>query len=95
MNFEAMPILRMQIEGMKSAIVTHLGARGSELGEAMAEQVDKVIADYDWEGEVRRIVKATLTDKIQYYFKYGDGAKAVQDAVSEGFSAATITNSTK
>lgn len=29
------------------------------------------------------------SEKINYYFKFGDGAKAVEDAVVEGFNSAT------
>lgn len=89
MDYKAMPILRMEVEGMKAAILTHLGARGSELGDALSAEIDKAIAEYDWQGEVKRIVHAALSENINYYFKFGDGAKAVKDAVVEGFDAAT------
>lgn len=89
MDYKAMPILRMEVEGMKASILTHLGARGSELGEALSAEIDSAIANYDWQGEVKRIVHATLSEKIRYYFTFGEGAKAVQDAVVEGFDAST------
>jgi hypothetical protein len=89
MDYNAMPILRMEVEGVKAAILTYLGARGSELGDALSAEIDKAIAEYDWQGEVKRIVHATISEKINYYFKFGDGAKAVEDAVVEGFNSAT------
>ena len=89
MNSTAMPILRMEVEGMKAAIMSHLGIHGSELGEALSREVDKAIAEYDWLGEVKRITHAVLTDRIHSYFKYGEGAKAVEKAVAEGFDAVT------
>lgn len=89
MNYEAMPILRMEVEGMKAAIMTHLGVRGSELGQELSKAVDKAVAGFDWDGEVKRIVEASLRLKIESYFSYGGkGAKAVEAAVDEAFSAA-------
>jgi hypothetical protein len=89
MDFAAMPRLRMEIiEGLKASILTHLGAAGSELGQRLGEQVDLCIATYDWEGQVKRIVHQTLTDRIEYYFQYGEGRDAVVAAVNEGFESA-------
>ena len=89
MDYKAMPILRMEVEGMKAAILTHLGARGSELGDALSAEIDKAIAEYDWQGELKRIVHETLSQKIQEYFSWGEGAKAVRAAVENGFASAT------
>lgn len=89
MDYKAMPILRMEVEGMKASILTHLGAMGSELGDALSAEIDKAIANYDWQGEVTRIVHSALTEKITEYFSWGDGSKAVRAAVEDGFAAAT------
>ena len=87
MNYEAMPKIRLEVESMKASIIAHLGARGSELGEQLDAEITRAIDSYDWQGKVSSIVHAALDEKIASYFKYGDGAKAVEDAISEGFKA--------
>jgi hypothetical protein len=89
MNYEAMPRIRLEVEQMKSAIIFHLGVHGSELGELLDKEITGAINSYPWGSEVTRIVHTALKDKIEWYFKYGKGAKAVEEAVEEGFKAAT------
>ena len=85
MKLESVPTLRIETERMKSSILAHLGVVGSELGEALSVEIDKAVASYPWEEQVRTIVHATLTQEIDSYFKYGEGRDKVAMAVKEGF----------
>jgi len=73
---------------MKASILSHLGVHGSDLGKQLDAEITKAIESYDWQGQVSAIVHAALREKIENYFQYGEGAKAIQAAVSEGFASA-------
>ncbi|MGD2065599.1 MAG: hypothetical protein PVI43_00330 [Candidatus Bathyarchaeota archaeon] len=87
MNHEAMPLIRLEVEQMKSTILTHLGAHNSEMGEVLKVEIEKVIESYDWQGKVTEIVHTELTKQVADYFKYGQGHDLVKAAVTEGFDA--------
>lgn len=85
MKFEAMPIIRIELEGIKQSIIQHIGAAGSEYGELVAEQLEKAILTYPWEDTVRRTTERCIDEAIENYFKCGDGAKAIREAVNTAF----------
>lgn len=87
MNHNAIPTLKLEVEGMKSAIITHLGVRGSELGDALDSEITKAVDSYPWQEAVFSIVHDAITKHIDVYFKYGKGKRAIVDAVDEGFKA--------
>jgi len=89
MDYEAIPTLKIEIQNMKHSIIAHLGATGSELGEALNGEIMAAVDNYPWQKQVTAIVHEVLNKKIESYFSYGPGSKAVDAAVEEGFKVAT------
>lgn len=88
MDYKAMPTIRLEVESMKHAILTHIGANNSELGAALNTEIEKALASYDWQGQVTEIVHKAITERIAAHFTFGAGRDAVQEAVAEGFNVA-------
>ena len=86
MDFDTIPIIKMEIERLRSTIMAHLGVHGSELGEAISEQIDQAIADYPFNAKVREIVYTQVTKSIESYFAYGHGNKVIKDAIDSIFT---------
>lgn len=87
MNYEAMPAIRLEVEGMKASIMTHLGVMGSEMGEAIDGEVQRAVDSYPWKEKVSRIVNGAITEHIQGHFLFGAGATAIKQSVEEAFSS--------
>jgi len=85
MRVEAVPIIRLSVESMKASILQHMGAAGSELGEVISAEIDKTMKNYPWESEVSDIVRAEVRRQIEAYFKYGNGATAINAALDKVF----------
>jgi len=85
MHSKGMPLIRIQVEHMKHAIIEHMGLVGSELGERIGEEVDKAIIAYKWEERIHGIVHNTLNTEIAHYFNYGKGNKIIKEAIAKGF----------
>ena len=83
MNYESVPIIRFEIENLKHQVATMLGIIGSELNDAISSEMEKAVADYDFEKEVRQAVNECLNEAIHNYWKYGKGREAIQQAVKE------------
>lgn len=82
---ETMPVIRLEIQHMKHAIIQHMGLLGSELGDRIEEEVEKAVINYPWEQEVSKIFNQALNDQITSYFKWGKGGEIIKKAVCEGF----------
>lgn len=85
MDHNAIPIIRIEIEHMKHSIISHIGALHSDLGEALSVEIEKALANYDWQGQVTKIVHDAITKQIAWHFNHGDGKDMVESAVAEGF----------
>ena len=85
MNIEAMPIIRLTVEGMKHQILAYIGANGSELGDKIEAEVTKAINSYPWDKDVEKIVHELIEEAVIRFFKYGKGGVAIDKAISEAF----------
>ncbi len=92
MDFEALPRLRLELDHMKSTIITHLGIHGSELSGKINEKIEEVIANYDFDGEISRIASNAITEAIEKEFTSGEGAKFIQNAINEAFRKMFFAN---
>lgn len=81
MKFEATPVIRLEIENMRHAIVHRMGVAGSQLGEYMNAEIQRQIDSYPWEEKVRAAVHGAITDAIEAHFKYGKGYQVLRDAI--------------
>lgn len=88
LDFSAIPIIRVEVDRLKSSIVHMLGMQGSILGERVAEQIDRAIADYPWQQQVEEAVSTAVTKAISQYFNYGRGWVAIKEAVEQGLEMA-------
>lgn len=87
------PIIRLELEGMKLAILSAF----SDYQAAADEQVKAAMEKFCSPGNIRNIVeqcverelKAAIEKEISSFFQYGDGrrflAAAVKDKLSESF----------
>lgn len=85
MDIRNLPIIKFEIEGIRSTIAAQLGVRNSEFGDVLQQEIEKAVADYPFEAKVREIVYSCMTQSIQNYFSYGEGAKAIKQSVSDIF----------
>lgn len=83
----ALPIIRLEIEGMKHAISTAL----SEHAAKMDKDVQDAIQSYCAPDNIRRIISQaankalsdTIREEVDAFFRYGEGRKIVAAAIKE------------
>lgn len=85
MNYQAMPILRVEIERLSHTINSMLGTHGSELGEMLQGAVEKAVESYDMDAKVNEVVKQCIDKHVEDYFKFGPGAKAIRSMIDTSF----------
>jgi hypothetical protein len=88
MRAEAFPIIRIEIDHMKHQIASMLGIKGSDLELAINEEIEKQMAIFARETlptMVRETLHEAVEAELKSYFKFGDGATAIQDAVKNNF----------
>ena len=56
MDFELMPMIRFEIEGIKAQVLRGLGLYGSKLGEYVEKQIDQAFHVYDFERTVSEAI---------------------------------------
>jgi len=83
MNFESVPMIRLELDYMKSSIISTLGLYGSELGEAVKERIEQTIKNYDFNGKVSAIASDVITSEIEAFFKFGNGREYIQSSVQK------------
>ena len=86
MNANAIPVIRMDVEMMKSSILHHLGVVGSELGECLDAEIEKAVSSFPWQQRVDEIVHESIDSNIKAYFQYGDGSNAIKLVINEAIS---------
>ena len=85
MNYEAIPIIRIELERMKHQIVVALGAAGSELGERIDAEIQRQIEAMPWENMIRETILDCVGEAMKDYFKWGKGRRAIEQAITEAF----------
>lgn len=85
--------IRLELEGMKHAIVTAISAHESQVREEVEAQVKRVIDTVDWmtiindavEHEIRSAVKDGVRRALKHAMEYdGQVQEILKDAVSRG-----------
>jgi hypothetical protein len=80
-----LPIVRLELEGMRQSILHAFADFQMEQG----AYVKKAVEDYCSEGhlrvifqqEVQRVLDKTIQEEVQKFFTYGEGRKIVAEAV--------------
>ena len=85
MDFESVPIIRLEIERLKHTVMSSLGTQHSDLGLAINSAIDKALQSYDFDREVSRIVHQELTKQITNYFSHEEGYRAISQSIHEMF----------
>lgn len=79
------PIIRLEVEGMRHAILRALDDRASAINDETNKAIDRFIATFDWQAEVARLLEPMMREAIKAamrnHFIYGDGRKAIDEAV--------------
>ena len=83
MNFDAVPIIKIELENMRHSIMAHLGIVGSELSEILDKKIQEAIESYDFSGKVNAIVSTVITEAIEYCFRYGGGRQCINETVND------------
>lgn len=82
-----MPIVRIEIEGMRQQIAAALADYGNEIKESVDIEIEKAISEYPFKETVRRhtaeAINQSIKSAIDKYFKFGDGATAIESSVNE------------
>jgi hypothetical protein len=80
-----MPIIRLEIEGMKHSIVTALAAHGGRVSKAVEAEIDHFLTTFDWSASVRSamvpILNSLIADAVKRHFEYGEGRALVMGEV--------------
>lgn len=83
--FTDMPIVRLELERMKYQIVHALESHNEELEKAVAEELEKVIANYPFEAEVSRIangiISKAIEESLREFMVWGEGKKRFREII--------------
>lgn len=86
MDVRSMPIIRLELDHLKQSVSCHLGLYQDELSKNVNAQIEKAIADFDFEGEVSRIATEAIKKAIEFEFTCGDGFTWIQEAINKAFT---------
>lgn len=75
------PMIKIEIDEMKYAIMHHLNQHHQEVEDEVLRQVESAIKEYDFEAVVAQNVRACISNGIKTYFEYGPGKVAIEQAV--------------
>jgi len=78
-----LPLIRIEIQEMKHTITSHLNTYHKQVSEAVEKEIETAIEEYDFVGEVQKIVHNVMTSKIDNYFKYGAGNKLISEVIGK------------
>jgi hypothetical protein len=94
MDANLLPVISLDIKQMECHIQAALGLHNNELSEYVNEAVKKAVADYDFDGEIKRTVNDVIGGIIKEYYNYGrPGYNGIKKAIEE--SIASVHESTK
>ena len=81
-----LPIIRLEIEGMKHTIMQYLSKYHMEIEDIVSQEIDQALEGIDLRAKVRAEIADCVNRSIESYFRRGDGAKVVEAAVWESLT---------
>lgn len=82
MHSNSVPTIRISLDWMSQSIQTHIGAAGSDLGEAIERELRTQIEAFDFKFEVQRAVRDAICEALARFFRHGGaGCYAIEDSV--------------
>ena len=93
-----LPQIQLKIEGMRHTVIHHLSQYNAEVEEAVAQQLDHIINNFDVAGAVRQEatreleqwIKRTVSWAIHNILRDQEVLTAVQDAIRQGILASMV-----
>ena len=87
MRAEAMPIIRLEIENLKSSVCHYLGIEGSELEQVIKQEIEKQSRSLikQIEKEVANSVSSLINERVRLYFLAGEGKNKIYEAIEKSF----------
>jgi len=87
----SMPILRLELEGMKHAILHAFREMSIATDSMVQEEVEKFCRPENLQhiisSEVSRVVRASIEGEVRDFFSYGAGGKYIKKLTREAISA--------
>lgn len=84
------PIIRLEVDDMKYAIVHELHRHHQEVEAEVERQVEAAIANYNFASVVSTNVYKVLNNAVQSYFEYGPGARVLTQAVWDAMDEISV-----
>lgn len=84
MDSAAMPIIQLKLKYMKEHVMQHMGLYENQLSDAVNEEIEKAISEFNFGKCVRDATKECIYSIITAYFSYGNGRKSIENIVEEG-----------
>lgn len=82
-----LPLIRLEIESMRYQIVHALSTHNAEIEQAVANEVEKVIAHYPFSEQISKlageIIAKALKQSLESYFLLGDGQRLLSEYLNE------------
>ena len=82
------PLIRLEIGEMKHTILAHLNTYQKQVSDAVKDEIEKVVIDFDFGSAVKDSVQEVLKETIESYFKYGNGYQMIQEAIQDALNNA-------
>ena len=82
-----LPIIRLELENLRYQVVHALAAHHREIETQTNEMLAKAIESFDFKAvvlaEANKVITATVEKAVREHFAYGDGHKAIKEAVTQ------------
>jgi len=85
---EQLPLIKLEIEGMKHQIIHHFMSYQTELSDYVKTAIEDTINNFDYVSAVKQAAGEIIEGTINNYFKYGDGRKMIEDSLQKGLDEA-------
>lgn len=95
----SIPIIRIELEGMKHTLMAAMSQHLLEMDDLIQVQVDRVctpenISSIVYE-QAKTQIKNAIDDAVRTFYSYGDGQKAVKEAVFQALKESRKNHNTQ
>ena len=77
------PAIKLEIEGMKHAILHHFADHNKRVETAVEGEIDNIVASLDIAGIVREELSKAVEEAVRFHFSCGTGRQIIHDCVTE------------
>jgi hypothetical protein len=81
-----LPIIRLEVTQLRETVVAAIQTRHAEIQQLVDDQIESAVDAYPWQDEVQAAVHRALSKAIREHFEYGEGRRAIQNAVDQAIS---------